>query len=102
MGEDYATSLLGLISNHSLKSGIEDIRKAKYYLELLEKDLEKPKMTKQEATQNIKNYKDITAYFDGTFSLEDFQNMMRYRFGFGEAETMVISSALVKVGAFAK
>ena len=63
---------------------------------------EKPKMTKQEATQNIKNYKDITAYFDGTFSLEDFQNMMRYRFGFGEAETMVISSALVKVGAFAK
>ena len=63
---------------------------------------EKPKMTKQEATQNIKNYKDITAYFDGTFSLEDFQNMMRYRFGFGEVETMVISSALVKVGAFAK
>ena len=63
---------------------------------------EKLRMTKQEATQNIKNYKDITAYFDGTFSLEDFQNMMRYRFGFGEAETMVISSALVKVGAFAK
>ena len=59
-------------------------------------------MTKQEATQNIKNYKDITAYFDGTFSLEDFQNMMRYRFEFGEAETIVISSALVKVGAFAK
>ena len=63
---------------------------------------EKPRMTKQEATQNIKNYKDITSYFDGTFSLEDFQNMMRHRFGFGEAETMVISSALVKVGAFAK
>ena len=63
---------------------------------------EKLRMTKQEATQNIKNYKDITAYFDGTFSLEDFQNMMRYRFGFGEAETIVISSALVKVGAFAK
>ena len=59
-------------------------------------------MTKQEATQNIKNYKDDTAYFDGSFSLEDFQDMLRHRFGFGEAETMVISSALVKVGAFAK
>ena len=59
-------------------------------------------MTKQEATQNIKNYKDVTAYFDGSFSLKDFQDMLRYRFGFGEGETMVISSALVKVGAFAK
>ena len=63
---------------------------------------EKLRMTKQEATQNIKNYKDVTAYFDGSFSLEDFQDMLRHRFGFGEGETMVISSALVKVGAFAK
>ena len=63
---------------------------------------EKLRMTKQEATQNIKNYKDVTAYFDGSFSLKDFQDMMRYRVGFGEGETMVISSALVKVGAFAK
>ena len=43
--DEYRGFLIGnvvkYISRYSLKNGIEDIRKAKYYLELLEKDLEK-------------------------------------------------------------
>ena len=43
--DEYRGFLIGnvvkYISRYSLKNRIEDIRKAKYYLNLLEKDLEK-------------------------------------------------------------
>ena len=42
--DEYRGFLIGnvvkYISRYSLKNGIEDIKKAKYYLNLLEKDLE--------------------------------------------------------------
>ena len=42
--DEYRGFLIGnivkYISRYSLKNGIEDIKKAKYYLSLLEKDLE--------------------------------------------------------------
>lgn len=59
-------------------------------------------MTKKEATENIEAYKNQTAYFGGGCTLEEFQNMLRHEMHFGLAETMVISSAMVKAGAFKK
>ena len=59
-------------------------------------------MTKKEATENIEAYKNQTAYFGGDCTLTEFQNMLRHEMHFGWAETMVISSAMVKAGAFKK
>lgn len=56
-------------------------------------------MTKENATQIIKDYKDDTAYFDGSMTALKMQEMLRTRFGFGLAESLVITAALVKAGA---
>ena len=56
-------------------------------------------MTKQNAKQVIKDYKDDTAYFDGSMTAEEMQNMLMFRMGFGLAESLVITAALVNAGA---
>ncbi len=56
-------------------------------------------MTKENATQIIKDYKDDTAYFDGSMSAQEVQEMLMHRMGFGLAESLVITAALVKAGA---
>lgn len=56
-------------------------------------------MTKQNATQIIKDYKNDTNYFNGSMTAEEMQNMLMFRMGFGLAESLVITAALVKAGA---
>lgn len=55
--------------------------------------------TKKEADEIITEYKDNTAYFDGTLTSKEMYELFRYRYSFGEAETMTIIAALVKSGA---
>lgn len=57
------------------------------------------KMTKQNATQIIKDHKDMTAYFDGSMTAEQMIDMLMHRMHFGQAESLVITAALVKAGA---
>lgn len=40
-----------------------------------------------------------TMYFDGSMTALEMQEMLRTRFGFGLAESLVITAALVKAGA---
>ena len=40
-----------------------------------------------------------TNYFSGELKFADMRDMLRYRMGFGEAETKVIIAALVNAGA---
>lgn len=40
-----------------------------------------------------------TNYFSGELKFADMRNMIRYRMGFGEAETELILAALVNAGA---
>lgn len=47
----------------------------------------------------ITENKDATAYFDRSLSQDDMWKMLRFRMGFGEAETTVIIAALIKAGA---
>lgn len=56
-------------------------------------------MTREEAKKIIKEQKDNTAYFDNSIKLEDMEDMLRYRMGFGQAETFVLLAALKLVGA---
>lgn len=53
----------------------------------------------KELRNTINNYKDETFYFNGSISEQDMFEMLRYRMGFGNAETEVIISALKLVGA---
>ena len=57
------------------------------------------KYTKKKARETIEEYKDMTAYFDGSLNQSDFADMLRYRMQFGDAETRVIIAALVLSGA---
>ena len=41
----------------------------------------------------------MTCYFDGSMTQENMFQMLKYRMGFGEAETQVIIGALVMAGA---
>lgn len=64
----------------------------------------KNRYTKKECDIIIKNNKDNTAYFGNTLSghpmtFDDMYNMLRWRMGFGNAETMVIIASLIKAGA---
>lgn len=60
-------------------------------------------MTKAYAKEVLNLWKDETNYFNGTLTEEEFESMLRYRFGFGQAESIVILTALVLAGAkFAK
>jgi len=56
-------------------------------------------MTKENAIQIIKDYKDDTSYFDGSVTAQEMQEMLMHRMGFGLAESLVITAALVKEGA---
>lgn len=53
----------------------------------------------EECNQIIKENKDNTAYFDREITQDEMWSMLRYRMGFGEAETGVIVAALIKAGA---
>ena len=55
-------------------------------------------MTKKEAKEIIENNKDMTNYFNGTIDINEMYDMFRYRYRFGEAETMIIISAIVNAG----
>lgn len=55
--------------------------------------------TQKEATNIIEQYKNETNYFTGKINITDMHDMFRYRYNFGEAETMVILASLVKSGA---
>ena len=60
-------------------------------------------MTKAFAKEILNLWKDETNYFNGTLTEGQFESMLRCRFGFGQAEAIVILSALVLAGAkFAK
>ena len=60
-------------------------------------------MTKAYAKEILNIWKDETNYFNGTLTEGEFESMLRYRFGFGQAESIVILTALVLAGAkFAK
>ena len=60
-------------------------------------------MTKAYAKEILNLWKDETNYFNGTLTEGEFESMLRYRFGFGQAESIVILTALVLAGAkFAK
>lgn len=47
----------------------------------------------------IEENKENTSYYDRSISQDDMWEMLRFRMGFGEAETAVIIAALIKSGA---
>ncbi len=55
--------------------------------------------TKAFAKEVLNLWKDETNYFNGTLTEGQFESMLRHRFGFGQAETIVITMALVMAGA---
>ena len=57
------------------------------------------KYTKKLAKEILDINKDNTAYFDGSMTIEQFETMLRYRMGFGVAETTTITMALILAGA---
>ena len=57
------------------------------------------KYTKKLAKEILDINKDNTAYFDGSMTLGQFETMLRYRIGFGVAETTTITMALILAGA---
>lgn len=60
-------------------------------------------MTKKYAKEILDLWKNDTNYFNGSMTEGQFESMLRYRFGFGQAETTVILAALILAGAkFAK
>ena len=56
--------------------------------------------TKKECDTIINHYKDNTAYFgeNGGITYNKMYDMLRFRMGFGEAETMVIIACIIKSG----
>lgn len=59
----------------------------------------KNRLTKKECDAIIKNHKDNTAYFDGGMTYDRMYDMLRWRMGFGNAESLVIIASLIKAGA---
>lgn len=57
------------------------------------------KYTKKLAKEILDINKDNTAYFDGSMTIGQFETMLRYRMGFGVAETTTITMALILAGA---
>ena len=55
--------------------------------------------TKKYAKEILDIWKDKTGYFDGSMTEEEFQSMLKYRMGFGQAETITITMALILAGA---
>ena len=58
--------------------------------------------TKVYAKELLNFWKDDTAYFDGSMTADEFEDMLRYRMRFGNAEAITITMALVLAGAFKK
>lgn len=58
-------------------------------------------MMKKTAKEIISQEKEIheTSYFDGNLKASDMKDMLRYRMGFGEAETNFIIASMVNAGA---
>lgn len=57
------------------------------------------KTTKTYAKEVIELWKNDTCYFNETLTEAEFENMLRYRMGFGQAEAITITMALVIAGA---
>jgi hypothetical protein len=57
------------------------------------------KYTKRYAKDVLDIWKDQTNYFNGSMTVSEFENMLLYRFGFGQAEAFTISMALILAGA---
>lgn len=57
------------------------------------------KYTKKYAKEIIDHWKDETNYFNGTLTVGEFESMLRYRFAFGQAESITITMALILAGA---
>ena len=55
--------------------------------------------TKKYAKEILDLWKDKTGYFDGSITEEEFQSMLEFRMGFGRAETITITMALILAGA---
>lgn len=55
--------------------------------------------TKKFAKEILDLWKNETNYFDGSISEAQFESMLRYRMGFGQAETITITMALILAGA---
>ena len=55
--------------------------------------------TKKYAKEILDLWKDKTGYFDGSMTAEQFQSMLECRMGFGQAETITITMALIMAGA---
>lgn len=57
--------------------------------------------TKKSAKEIIETEKTAheTNYFSGNLKMKDMKEMLRYRMGFGEAETNFIMAAMVNAGA---
>ena len=58
-------------------------------------------MTKKAAQEVIRSEKELheTNYFSGLLSAADMKEMLRFRMGFGEAETNFIIASMVNAGA---
>jgi hypothetical protein len=57
------------------------------------------KYTKKFAKEILDLWKNETAYFNGSMTEAQFENMLVHRFGFGRAEAITISMALILAGA---
>lgn len=55
--------------------------------------------TKAYAKEVLHLWKDDTNYFNGSLTEGQFENMLRFRFGFGQAEAIVITMSLIMAGA---
>ena len=55
--------------------------------------------TKKFAKEILDLWKDKTGFFNGSLSIGQFESMLRYRMGFGQAETITITMALILAGA---
>lgn len=55
--------------------------------------------TKKHAKEILEHWKNDTAYFDGSMTTDEFENMLRYRMNFGQAEATTITMALIIAGA---
>ena len=59
----------------------------------------KMRYTKKFAKEILDLWKNDTNYFNGSMSAAEFESMLRYRMGFGQAETITITMALILAGA---
>ena len=56
-------------------------------------------VTKRAAKDILNLWKNETNYFNGTLTSAEFESMLQYRMGFGLAESITITMALILAGA---